>query len=936
MASLAQTSLDIDTLTIATLYNRGSLLSSGQAYVPIVSSFTFVDSLSKVAFSKWLNKPTANIYDSIFYEYKSGSRFISSISSIDSIETLISSSIYLVNLQISTFTNTYLSTLGTYSTIGLYTLSTLSNTYIYESTNVSSNYLSTTLYFSSIIPGISTTIFPPSTFYDKLFAPTASTLIQLGIQYYIPRNTISDYTYNAINNSTPLLSGAFGSNNPLPYYWQGTASRFIGPGISSISTIFQNTENYPFYLNISSGFHYLLSSISVGFTYSNSSLGVYRNAIVNTATNATFNIDGGSSISTSYYNFNSTFISTLNYASTLGEKVSTLSTFVVKQIQNAIIPSLNGFSIAQYISTSDILLNSNQELYISSLNSSMGSVRTLIGPFTVFSTIVNSTISTQTKFVNNVNFFPGLFQISDIAFSTFTPFYTSTSVSTNYNGFLNLSSYEKIIFSTFSTLFPYILGQSMLSSLSTLNLGISTLSTSINLDTSTIYGRPVPFITAPGISSMFSNFSTNIVVSYYKYSDIISSMNNTLVKSLSNVNSIEGLSTLSAAAYNYTSSIKWQTSSMYIYTSSGFNSEYLAIESTNTSIIKEITTNVSNFISVGISSYAITLSTFGYISSLVNNENANINSLVYPPNGSIYMSFSSFDYLPSTTLHDLIPFAGSTVFYSMLPTITNYSTSLYAKDALVPTYITRSTTFYSINLTSSINVAISSFSNINVGIQTNSLGLYNFAINGAVSIQPSSINNLNPTIQMNNFQVYSYVNPQIFVPSTAILSYASTISFNSSNLTINRLYNNNAFGRVGINLYAPGYSLDIGGNGDARKPTGTTWITGSDYRIKESISAVNYQEIIGKISSLRLVSYKWEESYRKCNNLCSTPIIGFLSQEVKNVFPNSVTESLEYGLSNFMCLDTDQIIKAKFALTQYLIQRVSSLQARLKYLMKES
>lgn len=96
----------------------------------------------------------------------------------------------------------------------------------------------------------------------------------------------------------------------------------------------------------------------------------------------------------------------------------------------------------------------------------------------------------------------------------------------------------------------------------------------------------------------------------------------------------------------------------------------------------------------------------------------------------------------------------------MLPIIANYSTSLYAKGAVVPTYISRSTTFYSITALSSMNVAISSFSNVIAGIQTSSTGAYSFAVNGAISIQPSSINNLNPTVQLNNFQIYSYANPE--------------------------------------------------------------------------------------------------------------------------------------------------------------------------------
>jgi hypothetical protein len=145
---------------------------------------------------------------------------------------------------------------------------------------------------------------------------------------------------------------------------------------------------------------------------------------------------------------------------------------------------------------------------------------------------------------------------------------------------------------------------------------------------------------------------------------------------------------------------------MYVYTSSGFNSEYLAIQSTNASIIEQIVINNSNFISAGISSYAVSLSTFGYISSSVINTNVFISSQI----SSIYKNISSYDTVASTFSDSLRPFTGSTTYYQMLPIIANYSTSLYAKGAVVPTYISRSTTFYSITALSSMNVTISSFS----------------------------------------------------------------------------------------------------------------------------------------------------------------------------------------------------------------------------------
>jgi hypothetical protein len=945
MAALAQTSLDIDILTIATLNNRGSVLSSSQAYVPIVSSFTIVESISKVAFSVWTNEPVNRIYDSVFYNYSNGDPFVNSISTIQTLANQVSSSIYLINIPISTFTSTNYAQLVTLSNTGPSTISSFQNIYEYDSTIVDSNYFSINLYYSSIVPGVSTTVNPASTFYDTLFAPTASSIIEQGIFYYIPRETIDLYTYDALTNPYPLLGGDFGSNIPLPFYWTGVPSRFIGPGISSISTIFQDPNNYPFFQNISSGFEYVLSSVSTGWAYSNASLDVYRQDIVNTVLNAAISVDGGSTISTLYYDINSTFVSTLDYASTFGPNVSTLSTFAVTEIEKATIPTFRGFSIAQYISTGNITLNNNQQSLNIRLNSSMSSVQTLINPYTVFSTIVNSTISTGLKRLADLDCFPGLYLISTIAKNSFDPFFTSTTVSTNYLGYLGLSSYTASIFSTFSTAFPYILGKELFSSLSTLNRNISTLSTLITLDASTIYGVPIKYITGPGISSMYSDFSTNITVSYNDYTNIISTTNKILSSAIINVNSGPGMSTLSTTAYRYTSTIKGQISTITAYISSGFNTEYLAIQSTNSSIISQVNLNIFNFISAGISSYRVSLSTFGYVSSVVNAKFAYVSSQVSRPNGAIYKSISSYDSLASTTLYDLVQFAGSSIYYPMLPIITDYSTSLYAKGDLIPTYIERSTTFFAIEVKSSINCPISSFNIEKAGIEVDSTGDYNFAVEGAISIQPPMIKfdkNGNPlpllplpTIGLNNLQIYSYVNPTSFIPSTAIVSYTSTISFNSSNLTVKRNYNNNAFGYLGINTLTPTYSLDIA-IGDARKPTGTTWVTASDSRVKDHISTVDFQAAIEKISSLRLVSYTWSESYRVSKGLSINRTIGFLSQEVEPIFPDAVTMLPENGLDDFRSLDMDQIYKAKFAVTQNLIGRASTLQMRLNRLMKES
>ena len=59
--ALSQTSLEIDTLTVETLFNRGPLLSTSQAYVPVMSNIG--------GFSKWVNQPVSTIYYPFFGAY---------------------------------------------------------------------------------------------------------------------------------------------------------------------------------------------------------------------------------------------------------------------------------------------------------------------------------------------------------------------------------------------------------------------------------------------------------------------------------------------------------------------------------------------------------------------------------------------------------------------------------------------------------------------------------------------------------------------------------------------------------------------------------------------------------------------------------------------------------------------------------------------------
>jgi hypothetical protein len=923
--ALAQTSLDLNTLTVATLYNRGSPLSSSVSYVPVVSSIG--------TFSRWTNEPVGALFVSQFYTYSNGDFFINYISSLEGLNSQISSSLHLNTDNLSSALASNYSQLLIASNIGVSTLSSFNTLLQLNSTSISINYSSINSYFSSITPGISTT---RSTFYDTMFSKQASTLIQQGIYYYINRDSIGDYT-RSVENPNPIFGGIFGSNTPLPWYWSNAAPRYIGPGISSISSVFNDTVNYPFFNNINNTFPSTLSSISTGLYDSNVSLDIYRSSIISTVATASNFIDGGSSISTLYVDFNSTFVSTLDYASTLGPNLSTYSSFLVADLlNNAFVPTLDGFTIPSYISSANTLINANQNFLNAILYSTISQPKILVQPYTVFSTIVQSTLSTGIAQLQRLDAIPGLFQISTIAQSTFIPFYSKLEVSTNYFGYFSLSTLGTTVFSTFSTNFPFILGRSVLSSLSTLNKQISTFSTTVSRDATTIYGLPLRYITSPGVSSMRADLSTNTGVTYNDYSHTISTIMIPFNAAFLNTNPVPGLCTIRSTAVFFNSTILGTISSTSAYISSGFNQEYLNIQSTNKSIISQVSVNVANYISAGISSFNVSYSTFGYVSSIPVQFIGYINSQVNPNNGALYSNLGNSSTLQSSFLTIIAPFAGSTVYYKMLPIIPNYSTSLFAKGAVVPSYVSRSTFFYSISSLSSFKCWFSSPVVQELGIQTSISNEYSFNLKGSASILSPNAIQVNPSLLLPNVQIYATnkSNPRYSMQTINVSS--STISFNSSNFVLKRFYEHKNYAYVGINTSAdPEYCLDIG-VGDARKPTGVTWVTASDARVKENILNVCYEKVTEQISSLRLVSYMWEESYQSSRHLPLNRTLGFLSQEVEQIFPSSVSELAENGYSNFKSLDTDQLYMAKFALTQNLINRVEHLKLRLNTLMKES
>ena len=129
----------------------------------------------------------------------------------------------------------------------------------------------------------------------------------------------------------------------------------------------------------------------------------------------------------------------------------------------------------------------------------------------------------------------------------------------------------------------------------------------------------------------------------------------------------------------------------------------------------------------------------------------------------------------------------------------------------------------------------------------------------------------------------------------------------------------------GILKATPAYTLDIGGN--ARKSTSTSWLTGSDERVKENIEDANLDICYNTIKNLKLRRFKWKEEIYP--DYTDRNVIGFIAQEVEQYFPNSVRQNNEHGFIDFKSIDVDQVYKTMYGALQKVISELEILEEEL-------
>ena len=187
-----------------------------------------------------------------------------------------------------------------------------------------------------------------------------------------------------------------------------------------------------------------------------------------------------------------------------------------------------------------------------------------------------------------------------------------------------------------------------------------------------------------------------------------------------------------------------------------------------------------------------------------------------------------------------------------------------------------------------------------IKIQKNSNGTesYNAITNLIVAIPGFSNSNNITTISASN-----YVN--------ILASNVEVIRFNSN-------------GYVGIGTVTPTVQLDLSTDG-ARKLSTSTWTTGSDQRVKLNIEDANIDICYSNIKAINLKRFQWNSVYYP--EVDDRNTLGWIAQEVKEVYPKAVSESESFGFSNFLNLNSDIMIKTMYGAlkkTMNLIEDVKS------------
>jgi hypothetical protein len=125
--------------------------------------------------------------------------------------------------------------------------------------------------------------------------------------------------------------------------------------------------------------------------------------------------------------------------------------------------------------------------------------------------------------------------------------------------------------------------------------------------------------------------------------------------------------------------------------------------------------------------------------------------------------------------------------------------------------------------------------------------------------------------------------------------------------------------RIGILCNAPRYTLDVQGdiNVSGAVRVNNVALT-SDQRVKKNIVSADVSRCFSTMKSIDLKYFKWDPVFQSTSLVRDTHQLGFVAQEIKPVFPNSVLINSTFGFDDFHVLDHHQLQTMHFGATKHL------------------
>ena len=116
------------------------------------------------------------------------------------------------------------------------------------------------------------------------------------------------------------------------------------------------------------------------------------------------------------------------------------------------------------------------------------------------------------------------------------------------------------------------------------------------------------------------------------------------------------------------------------------------------------------------------------------------------------------------------------------------------------------------------------------------------------------------------------------------------------------------------------------------KPGGGSWASYSDRRLKTNIEAANIDQCYDIVKSLPLQRFDFIPEYVSNTSVHDTRVVGWIADDVQEIFPKAVTTTKAFGMDDVKTLDVDQLYKTLWGAVTKLIQENESLKARVEQL----